>query len=101
VKAMIFILAIIVTALSVIPCCAFDGVEDNKACTEIEHSEHEHECSVCSPFFSCSSCAGFTLTTIKFVLAAKSVAPNKAVNLYSEKFTSSYFNNFWQPPKIS
>jgi hypothetical protein len=101
VKATIFILAVMVAALSVIPCCAFDGTEEQKACVEAEHAQHEHECSVCSPFFSCSTCPGFTFATLKVALAVAVKMPSKVFNLYSEKFTSSYFNSFWQPPKIS
>jgi hypothetical protein len=100
VKIAIAILALLVTALSVIPCCAFDGAEE-RACLNDQHSEHQHECSVCSPFFSCATCPGFTISTPKYVLPDKPALPVKVLSLYSNYFASSYFSKFWQPPKLA
>src|SRR5687767_3435406 len=64
VKCFAYIMAILVVALSCLP-CADGGTTSGKANTELvggsEHEDDDHEDS-CSPFCQCSCCAGFSIS---------------------------------------
>jgi hypothetical protein len=103
-KIIAFIMALLVLALSVIP-CADNGiaVNDSKAKTEIAKSTTEkggtHQ-DDCSPFCTCNCCAGFPIN--HFVASIQVILP------YSEPTKTAYLPceiteislPIWQPPRL-
>ncbi len=111
-----FILSVIVLALSLMPCCAYvmpaeqeqSCVTAKKNCCGLEkqdvpgcEDENEATSKMCSPFYACGACAGFTFH--QFSVAFKINTPDLGRNhlILDEDFDSEYFNKKWQPPKIS
>jgi hypothetical protein len=85
-------------ALSVTPCCAFDDCRQDHTSATTEQADN----GVCSPFFSCTTCPGFTSTASSpVIVAGKPVYDNKPFSRYFNRFTACYFGKFWQPPKIA
>lgn len=96
-----FILALLVTFLSVFPCCTSDECGD-EGVIENQHQEvpNENEGS-CSPFLNCGSCAGFTAQTTQEENGIDDNLPvDKTTAHYPHRVTSEVINNIWQPPRL-
>jgi hypothetical protein len=93
-----FILLLITTAGTFVPCCEADGCCADQAANSASHNNHETE-GTCSPFFACATCPGFVELSKPIQLTAPIV--EKTVQHQSiVKFTlPAYFNSFWQPPR--
>jgi len=99
------ILAILVLALSCIPCSDVVAMPSSlseqlsiKAATEAGCDHHEAD--MCTPFCTCSCCAGFTIpvaTRIVPALAASYADP--AFGVLKLSATSAIAIPVWQPPK--
>lgn len=96
-KWFVFLLALIVIAGSVTPCCTEDDCQDEQPTSSSKGESHEE--GNCSPFFACATCAGF-------VQVAKPVQVPQSITarpLHHEKIivfvTSTYYSSFFQPPR--
>lgn len=96
-----FILALLVTFLSIIPCCTFDECGDEGA-IEDQHKEAPGESEgSCSPFLNCGSCAGFTAQTTHEDNSLDYNLPiDKTAAHYPYRVTGEVINNIWQPPRL-
>ncbi|WP_394333085.1 DUF6660 family protein [Pontibacter chinhatensis] len=97
-KVLTIILALLVVMLSVSPCC----ITDNCA-TEVKTEQadsHEDEADVCSPFYSCSSCLGFTLTDFTAKPASPSTPSHSLFAEFRQGFFPQYYHSIWQPPRL-
>lgn len=94
-----------VLALSVWPCC---DDEANLSSQEAQYNQvkeipcdAENSSHTCSPFFHCSSCQAFALTSVAFLV--QSAAPFKKEINYSELPISPvilFAGDIWQPPQL-
>ena len=104
-KLLAFVMAILVLALSCLPCADGDiqAASNDGIKTEVAHSQQQdedHE-DACSPFCQCICCAGVSVNHI--VTIAIVPAPQASIN------HSSFHNSsiaevsipVWQPPKLS
>jgi len=94
-----FILALMVLALSLSPCCGIsDGCDDQ---TEQGSDSHNKCCTAnCSPFFACGSCSGFSVnsqSTDLIVSLPFSSTPHQAHYVANLAHLSL---PVWQPPQL-
>lgn len=69
-KFICIFLSIVIMSLSAMPCCAEEDhcAEEVQLSGNDKHQSSERQDSepLCSPFFSCGTCTGFSLTSIHF-----------------------------------
>lgn len=105
------IMVILVIGLSLIPCCppetdcfqtssndTENHCDSDDHCTETDN-ENGH-CDVCSPFFTCGSCAGVTIPNYTNNESLETISSPRFKFPFSESFLSFYVSKMWQPPKI-
>lgn len=109
-KSFTLILSLFVMVMATLPCCLFDNCPGDKEQKELANGEHEEHtsgdedgCGTCSPFFACSSCSvaidqhkPFEHKWSVFV----EIPSNDRFSQWENKFNSSFFHSFWQPPKL-
>jgi len=98
-KYLSFILAIYVLLLTAAP----NLVEDkcfNEQTTEQRQNQQDDQSDCCSPFMSCNTCNGFTVSYASFSVQSFLIYSDLKVSLYDENFASEFFSSIWQPPKI-
>jgi hypothetical protein len=119
VKILTICIMLLVSALSLVPCCA-PGAEvsndlsvsassdccNSSKCEKDSDQKQEHEsedngCGSCSPFFACGSCPGFTFQAIDLSLSHIDLTASVSYSSYEVRVYSEYFNKKWQPPKIA
>jgi len=104
VKKVAFILSVFTLLLVIFPCCLADncfGEDDITERTNHKETGTAPNCELCSPFFSCHNCPGFTytLSSPKLILI---FFPNTERYLaYFQDFVSTFAPSIWQPPKIA
>jgi len=99
-KVVAFILSAYLFFLFAVPCCLFDNCPEEKTAQTQEHEKGDGDCGTCSPFFTCTSCSGFTIDISELNSDLISFSPN---NPYADYIVSSMPEidyDFWQPPKI-
>ena len=99
-KVIAFILSAYLLFLFSVPCCSFDNCPEDKTVQTEEHEKGDGDCGTCSPFFTCTSCSGFTVTVSEIDHSLLSFSSN---NQYSDYIISSIPEvdyDFWQPPKL-
>jgi len=66
-----------------------------------QRQQDDQDCSdCCSPFMSCNTCNGFTVSVTSFSVQSFLFYSDLKVSLYDENFASEFFSSIWQPPKI-
>ena len=99
-KVIAFILSAYLLLLLAVPCCSFDNCPQDKTEQEAEHNTGDGDCGSCSPFFSCTGCAGATLS---FANTNDEIISSMPVQQYSGYILSvipTVHYDFWQPPKL-
>jgi len=98
-KVIAFILSAYLVFLFAVPCCSFDNCPEEIEMQQANHQNEDADCGSCSPFFTCTSCSGFTVSPV--------LNPELIIffsnNQYSAYIVSSMPDvdyDFWQPPKI-
>src|SRR6476659_4138475 len=99
-KFFAFIMAVIVLALSYIPCSDVISIcEKSKMEIRAQHNETQQD-DICSPFCTCTCCAGFS---INYNVPAIESLPK----LLNVNYSPSYFSALikialpvWQPPQL-
>lgn len=111
-------MVMMVVGLSLVPCCSrIATVFENKtlntsACCTTESCDQEKKavdqndnekgsCNSCSPFFACGSCTGFIFQSVISPYMVFSFPFEISYSTFNTQFDSEYFDNKWQPPKIS
>jgi len=96
---LVFILLVITTAGTFVPCCQFDDCTGQTASTN-GHENHRRE-GTCSPFVICGTCAGFThlakTPEIPAILFEKTSYHSGAATF----LLSAYATSLFQPPRIA
>ena len=101
-KIFAFIMAILVLALSIMP-CADDGANKSKATTIVEKSNHQQndpQQDDCSPFCHCTCCGTFSpnhsITVLSYILTYLSIS--KSSFLPADLIEIAL--PIWQPPQL-
>lgn len=102
-KIFAFIMALIVLAMSTIP-CADGAVAMSKAKTEIQktnHQQNDHPTRDCSPFCSCSCCTGSPIPqhVVKLIFVKPELIRNYN-SVYSSPIKEISLS-IWQPPQLA
>jgi hypothetical protein len=100
-KVVAFILSAYLVLLLAIPCCSFDNCPEEKTAQTENHEQGDGDCGNCSPFFTCSGCAGATLS---FTGTHIGIIPPDTDHHYTGFIISSIPDvhyDFWQPPKLA
>ena len=93
------ILLLLVSVATFTPCCLFDDCANEQPLTRKDTKEKSE--GACSPFFSCSTCSGFTWTPTTIQLPEP---PAKKITHYERVFTDHIqvvYTSFWQPPRAA
>ncbi len=103
-KVICFILSIFIFVLTTIPCCADDRCDEEIMTEQNNKNSHESgktkDCEHCSPFLSCGSCDGFVnISVIETDIPSLLFIDEQFIS-FSADWTSSFYTEFWQPPKI-
>ena len=99
-KLLCILFSFLVVILSVKPCCT-DSDCDAVVKTGQAGKSKAKDCAGCSPFFSCGTCAGFTIT--KAVSAQLLVIPAKIMQAYApyqQPDVKEIALSIWQPPQL-
>jgi len=99
-KVIAFILSAYLLFLFAIPCCTFDNCSEEKTAQASDHENGDGDCGNCSPFFTCTGCSGFTVSTDNNHLE---IIPTFSGQQYAGYILSSIpevHYDFWQPPKL-
>ncbi|MEO9894317.1 DUF6660 family protein [Aurantibacter sp.] len=108
-KYISFLLAIYILALAIRPCCEDSNCteDDSYQTTQVtdnhfnqDNDENKEHKGICSPFYACGNCVGFTFTTVNFSLTPDEVLSTNLVSIYNPSFFSEFHIAIWQPPKI-
>jgi hypothetical protein len=97
---LVFMLSLVVLASSLTPCCPADNCSDELTTQASSEQDHEQE-GACSPFFACGSCCpGFVQLARQFSVPVPETRPSAHHENLSVHFTSTYYADFFQPPRI-
>ncbi|WP_354432042.1 MULTISPECIES: DUF6660 family protein [unclassified Mucilaginibacter] len=99
-KLLCILFSFVVFFLSVKPCCT-DSDCDTGVKTEQGAASNAKDCAGCSPFFSCGTCAGFTVAkTATITLPANSAKLMQSYPAYQQPNVKDVVLAIWQPPKL-
>jgi hypothetical protein len=104
VRLLYFIFSLCIILLSVKPCCSDNECAgDNDTAKELKDNskQADKDCKGCSPFFSCRTCTGFTIT--KQFIATLTLAPIKTgvtYPPYHQPNAKEISLSIWQPPQL-
>jgi hypothetical protein len=97
-KWLVWILLLITTVGTFVPCCSLDDCCTAEVAGTINHNKHKDE-GTCSPFFACATCPGFIELTkpiqLNFPETENLIHHQSIVKLSLPTYSSS----FWQPPR--
>ena len=101
VKFLYLIFSFYLLILAIKPCCADDNCQEKETEKTATNSSHPEDCKECSPFFTCGSCSGFTISA-SFVQLAPSVNDYflHRFTSYKEPSLQEISHSVWQPPKL-
>jgi len=106
VKFLVFILASYLLTLAIMPCPDTDNCSHQETHTGVadtdDHSEHDGEDGICSPFCSCAcsgQTCGFEFTQLGMALNIPISSGKIAIDPSS--FFLDVYRSIWLPPKIS
>lgn len=103
-----YILAFYIIGLAAVPCCIIDNCPDDKTEQAEKHESGDEpacpadrDCGTCSPFFSCESCAGATISFQPPPFEFSSPETSPVYTVYQQSSLPYADFDFWQPPKLS
>jgi hypothetical protein len=97
-KFLVLIVLLICMAATFVPCCEFDGCQDE---ITTSHQEKKEQKGTCSPFSTCVTCAGAVVIAKTIQLNSPLVSKDQFAEISIPPVLSSYFSSFWQPPRLS
>ena len=99
-KVIAFILSAYLLFLFAVPCCSFDNCSEEKIAQTQQHEKGDGDCGACSPFFTCTGCSGFTITSSEIDPGLISFSFTRQYSDYIVSPIPETDHDFWQPPKI-
>ncbi|WP_266203326.1 DUF6660 family protein [Pontibacter kalidii] len=98
-KVVTVILALLTLVLSVSPCCISDNCATEVKTEQADHPEDAAD--ACSPFYSCSSCIGFTLADTTAETASLITPTHNLFAEFGQRHIPQFYHSIWQPPRLS
>jgi hypothetical protein len=98
-KVIAFILSAYLIVLLAVPCCSFDNCPEENIPIQTEHEEQNKDCGSCSPFFTCTSCSGFTVSALINSELISFISHNQYPS-FNVSIVPDMNYDFWQPPKL-
>lgn len=99
-KVIAFILSAYLLFLFAVPCCTFDECAEDKTALRSDHEEGDDDGGSCSPFFTCTGCSGFTVSSEATNLGIISSFSGQQYAGYILSSIPDVHYDFWQPPKL-
>lgn len=103
-KFFAFLMAIMVLALSVMPCADdANAMNNRKAKTELIKSSHQQDnpkSDECSPFCQCSCCAGFSVNHFVAEIATIPKYESNSASSFLPANVREVALPIWQPPQL-
>ena len=100
VKFIALLLSVVVLTLTSVPCC---GMQKNSTeqYNAQDHSKDEDDCGQsCSPFYSCNTCIGFTISNYLKESFAINLRPVLHNSIYLTVELPQTTSSIWQPPQL-
>jgi hypothetical protein len=97
-KFLILITLLISLAATVVPCCEFDGCQDEL--NNGSHHDKKEQKGTCSPFSTCATCSGAVVITKAVQMGRPLVYGIEFAEKYFPSLFHSYYPSFWQPPRL-
>ncbi len=82
------------------PCCFDDACATEDTLTE-QTDNHDNDAEVCSPFYSCAACIGFTVSDVEVERMVPVLQTDKPFVVSKQVYLPPFHHAIWQPPKIS
>ncbi|MEJ6982257.1 DUF6660 family protein [Pedobacter sp. P351] len=98
-KIACLLLSLYVLLLANVPCSILDNCKDTIE-TSRNNTPDTNGCKHCSPFFSCSTCAGFTFSSSCCLVEIARIESTSKFYIFNQSFSNAYFDEIWQPPQI-
>jgi len=88
------------------PCCAEDHYDASAKKCLVEKKEQDcskdPDCRACSPFFACSSCTAFMISTGGIEAMPFIATDAKSLGFfYKHPYLPQIYLSIWQPPKLA
>lgn len=99
-KVIAFILSAYLLFLFAVPCCSFDNCPEEKTAQQTDHEKGDGDCGTCSPFFTCTGCSGFTVSSSETNSGMIPFFSNDHFSTYIVSSVPEVSYDFWQPPKL-
>lgn len=99
-KWLVFILLLITTAGTFVPCCHVDDCPADQL-TSSQKSDDDKKEGNCSPFFACATCPGFVELSKPFQLVQPVVQLQVHHTEFNSLILSTYSAKLFQPPRIA
>jgi len=100
-----FIMAVIVLALSAMPCmdegCGINSGKTNAQISTSHNSTGHSDSDPCSPFCTCNCCSGVTILFSSILIQHQVFEPAKFYSAYLSTNISQVSLPVWQPPQLS
>jgi hypothetical protein len=93
-----FILVIIVAVTALTPCCTVDDCHGDQIAKQDTSKNADAE-GTCSPFFSCTTCPGFTTLEKPITIPAPAEYHPQYFEAHFTFLSSTYTAVPWQPPR--
>lgn len=94
-----FILAFYILFSATVPCSIFDNCEEREQAGQTPYSDHKKDCNNCSPFSTCASAPGFTISP---AYPGIGIAIFDGTTEFGELTVSpgaEYYSTLFQPPR--
>ncbi len=76
-----------------------DEIKIERITNHSQDHKEKGDCNNCSPFLNCGTCSGFVFTSLQLDIIEIPFQKDKSVTVYKSRFSNTFFNEFWQPPK--
>ena len=103
-KVFSFILTAYLVFLIAVPCCETDNCADELTGNEQSanhESDNNNDCGNCSPFFTCTGCAGFSTSITHLDFEAFDLFASIHFARYVLSSITDVHYDFWQPPRLA
>jgi hypothetical protein len=98
-KLVILLSLLISMAATFVPCCEFDGCQDEFNTSSRQNKKEQK--GTCSPLSICSTCSGAVVVSRIVLLSEPLVVKNTFLEAKPFSILPDYFPSFWQPPRLS
>ena len=105
-KAVCYIIAIVIAGLALYPCndaniCVDDRKYSNAIVDANDHDHSRNEMDLCTPFCTCNCCCVHVQVPATITYDLRQEIPTSPMNSYTSLFINRLTPSIWQPPKVA